>query len=241
MRGAMSSLLPHISRAKAVPDATGDSVAGKMVHLVRRSTVPAGCAVGTSQFARIVCHCASLCCQFGSHRRIIGDDELETGFAKGPHREYRLPATSRTPLHLRAVDRRQHRARPFGEAVRSPLSPVEIVHLLARVGAYGVNFHDNDLVPIDATPAERDRIVHDFRAALHETGLVVPMATTNLFSDPAFRDGAFTANDPAVRAYAMQKTIRAIDLGVELGAKLYVFWGGREGVETDAAKDPVES
>ncbi len=129
---------------------------------------------------------------------------------------------------------------PFGEPVRQPLSPVEIVQLLAEVGAYGVNFHDNDLVPIDATPAERDRIVRDFKAALLQTGLVVPMATTNLFTDPVFKDGAFTANDPRVRAYALQKTMRAIDLGVECGAKVYVFWGGREGVETDAAKNPAE-
>jgi len=130
---------------------------------------------------------------------------------------------------------------PFGEAVRAPLSPAELVHLLAEVGAYGVNFHDNDLVPIDATPAERDKTVADFKKALAETGLVVPMATTNLFSDPAFKDGAFTSNDPKVRAYALHKTMHAIDLGVELGAKVYVFWGGREGVETDAAKDPVEA
>ena len=130
---------------------------------------------------------------------------------------------------------------PFGEPVRPALSPVEIVHLLADVGAYGVNFHDNDLVPIDATPAERDRIVADFKKALADTGVVVPMATTNLFSDPSFKDGAFTSNDPRVRAYALQKTMNAIDLGVELGAKVYVFWGGREGVETDAAKNPLEA
>jgi len=128
---------------------------------------------------------------------------------------------------------------PFGEPVRPALSPVELVHLLAEVGAYGVNLHDNDLVPIDAAPAERDRIVREFKGALEETGLVVPMATTNLFSDPAFKDGAFTANDPRVRAYALQKTMNAIDLGVELGASVYVFWGGREGTETDASKDPV--
>ena len=128
---------------------------------------------------------------------------------------------------------------PFGEPVRPARTPVELVHLLAEVGAYGVNFHDNDLVPIDATATERDRIVREFRSALNETGLVVPMATTNLFSDPAFKDGAFTANDPRVRAYALQKTVVAIDLGVELGASLYVFWGGREGTETDAAKDPI--
>mgnify|MGYP001026362208 FL=1 len=129
---------------------------------------------------------------------------------------------------------------PFGEPVRHPLSPVEIVHLLADVGAYGVNFHDNDLIPIDATPADRDRILREFKAALQATGLVVPMATTNLFADPVFKDGAFTSNDPKVRAYALQKTMHAIDLGVECGAKVYVFWGGREGVESDAAKDPLE-
>ena len=130
---------------------------------------------------------------------------------------------------------------PFGAPVRKPKSPVELVHLLAEVGAYGVNFHDNDLIPIDATPAKRDQIVRDFKAALKETGLVVPMATTNLFHDPAFKDGAFTSNDPSVRAYALQKTMNAIDLGVELGAKVYVFWGGREGTETDASKSALES
>jgi xylose isomerase len=130
---------------------------------------------------------------------------------------------------------------PFGEPVRQPLSSVQLVHLLAEVGAYGVNFHDNDLVPIDATPAERERIVRDFQQALDETGLVVPMATTNLFTDPAFKDGAFTSNDPRVRAYALQKTMCAIDLGVELGARVYVFWGGREGTESDATRDPREA
>ncbi len=130
---------------------------------------------------------------------------------------------------------------PFGEPVRAKLSPVQIVHLLAEVGAYGVNFHDNDLVPIDATPAERKQIIADFKQALKDTGLVVPMATTNLFYDPAFKDGAFTANDPKVRAYALQKTMQAIDLGVEFGAQVYVFWGGREGVETDAAKNPLDA
>ncbi len=131
---------------------------------------------------------------------------------------------------------------PFGEPVRPARSPVELVRLLGDAGGvYGVNLHDNDLIPIDATPAERDRIVREFKQALAENGLVVPMATTNLFADPAFRDGAFTANDPAVRAYAVQKTMRAIDLGVELGAGIYVFWGGREGVESDASKDSIEA
>lgn len=130
---------------------------------------------------------------------------------------------------------------PFGEPTRPRLDPVEIVNQLAPLGAWGVNLHDNDLVPIDASPADRDRIVASFKQALRDTGLCVPMATTNLFTDPAFRDGAFTAPDAAVRAYAIQKTMAAMDLGVELGAGTYVFWGGREGAEVDAAKDPIEA
>ncbi len=130
---------------------------------------------------------------------------------------------------------------PFGGPVRDAKSPADLVRLLGEVGAYGVNFHDNDLIPIDATPAEADTIKKDFRKALNDTGLVVPMATTNLFSDPIFKDGAFTSNDPKVRAYALQKTMNAIDLGVEFGAKVYVFWGGREGTETDATKNPITS
>jgi xylose isomerase len=128
---------------------------------------------------------------------------------------------------------------PFGEPTRAKKSPVELVHLLAEVGAWGVNFHDDDLIPINSTPAERATIIKDFKKALADTGLVVPMATTNLFGDPIFKDGAFTSNDPKVRAYAMQKVMVNIDLGVELGAKVYVFWGGREGTETDASKDPI--
>jgi xylose isomerase len=130
---------------------------------------------------------------------------------------------------------------PFGAPTRPVARPVDTVKRLAALGAYGVNLHDNDLVPIDASAAEQDRIVREFRQALADHGLVVPMATTNLFTDPAFKDGAFTAHDPAVRAYALAKTMRAIDLGVELGATTYVFWGGREGAEVDAAKDPVEA
>jgi xylose isomerase len=130
---------------------------------------------------------------------------------------------------------------PFGAAVRKPLSPDALVHLLAEVGAYGVNFHDNDLIPIDATSREKEAILTRFRDALKETGLKVPMATTNLFYDPIFKDGAFTSNDPKVRAYAIQKTMQAIDLGASFGVEVYVFWGGREGVETDAAKDPLEA
>jgi len=132
-------------------------------------------------------------------------------------------------------------ADPFGSATRSHKSPAELVYLLGEVGAYGVNFHDNDLIPIDATPAEAEAIKKDFRKALKDTGLVVPMATTNLFSDPIFKDGAFTSSDAKVRAYALQKTMNAIDLGVEFGAKTYVFWGGREGTETDSSKSAVEA
>ena len=127
---------------------------------------------------------------------------------------------------------------PFGDATRPSLSPVTIVKRLSGLGAYGVNLHDNDLVPIDATAAERDRIVRDFKQALDDYGMKVPMATTNLFYDPVFKDGAFTSNDPRVRLYALQKTMRSMDLGAELGAQIYVFWGGREGAEVDAAKDP---
>jgi xylose isomerase len=130
---------------------------------------------------------------------------------------------------------------PFGDFVRPVLSPVEIAGMLSEVGAWGVNLHDNDLVPIDATPAERDAIVREFQKACRQYGLVVPMATVSLFFHPVFRDGAFTANDPEVRAYALQKTMRAMDLGAELGAKIFVLWGGREGVETDACRRPDDA
>jgi xylose isomerase len=125
---------------------------------------------------------------------------------------------------------------PFGFEVRPPLDPVDAVHHLAELGAYGVSFHDDDLVPFGSSPQEREAIVKRFRQALDETGMKVPMATTNLFSQPVFRDGAFTANDPTVRRYAVKKTFDAIDLGAELGAEVYVMWGGREGTEVDAAK-----
>jgi len=130
---------------------------------------------------------------------------------------------------------------PFGDAVRDPLPPEDAVALLAEAGAWGVNLHDNDLVPIDASPGDRDRIVAGFRRACARHGIVVPMATVNLFFDPVFRDGAFTANDPRVRAYAVQKTMRAMDLGVELGARIFVLWGGREGTETDACRRPDDA
>ena len=127
---------------------------------------------------------------------------------------------------------------PFGEPVRAVQSPERIVAKLAECGAWGVNLHDDDLVPFGSSAAERTRIVAGFQRALADHGMVVPMATTNLFSQPIFKDGAFTANDPRVRAFALAKTLRAIDLGVELGARIYVFWGGREGTEADACRDP---
>ena len=130
---------------------------------------------------------------------------------------------------------------PFGDFVRPELAPVRSVQKLSELGAWGINLHDNDLVPFDATPAERERIVREFKQALTDYGMVVPMATTNLFFHPIFKDGAFTSVDPSVRAFALQKTMRAIDLGVELGAHTYVFWGGREGADTDASKNPVEA
>jgi xylose isomerase len=126
---------------------------------------------------------------------------------------------------------------PFGHETRPPLDPVDAVERLGPLGAYGVNLHDNDLVPRESSAAERDRLVDRFRRALERTGLCVPMATTNLFSHPVFKEGAFTANDPEVRRYALAKTLDAIDLGVELGASVFVLWGGREGTECDAAKD----
>src|ERR1700676_3823475 len=130
---------------------------------------------------------------------------------------------------------------PFGEPVRPILAPGELVRLLGEVGAWGVNLHDNDLVPIDATPAERDRIVPEFKSASSAHGIWAPMVTVNLFTTTVFRDGAFTANGPEVRAYAIQKTMRAMDLGVELGAKIFVLWGGREGTETDACRRPEDA
>jgi xylose isomerase len=126
---------------------------------------------------------------------------------------------------------------PFGHETRPPLDPIETVQRLGELGAYGVSFHDDDLIPPGSTAAEREDILKRFRAALDDTGMRVPMATTNLFSHPVFKDGAFTANDPKIRRHALRKTLDAIDLGAELGASVFVMWGGREGVESDAAKD----
>jgi xylose isomerase len=132
-------------------------------------------------------------------------------------------------------------ADPFGLPVRPAMTPVQLVQGLGRIGAWGVNLHDNDLVPFGAPAAERDRIVAEFARAVADAGMCVPMATTNLFSHPVFRDGAFTSNDPRVRAFAVQKAMRGIELGVELGARTIVFWGGREGAETDACRDPRDA
>ncbi|MBM9504582.1 xylose isomerase [Actinacidiphila acididurans] len=126
---------------------------------------------------------------------------------------------------------------PFGDATRAPLDPVESVNRLSELGAHGVTFHDDDLIPFGSSDADRDAHIKRFRAALDATGMKVPMATTNLFTHPVFKDGAFTANDRAVRRFALRKTIRNIDLAAELGAKVYVAWGGREGAESGAAKD----
>src|SRR5882757_7972273 len=126
---------------------------------------------------------------------------------------------------------------PFGDAVRPALDPVESVHRLAELGAYGVTFHDDDLIPFGTGDAGRDVIIKRFREALADTGLVVPMMTTNLFTHPVFKDGAFTSNDRDIRRFALRKTMRNLDLAAELGASTYVFWGGREGAESDAAKD----
>jgi xylose isomerase len=126
---------------------------------------------------------------------------------------------------------------PFGDATRPALDPVEAVHKLAEIGAYGVTFHDDDLVPFGSDATTRDGIIAGFKKALEETGLVVPMITTNLFTHPVFKDGGFTSNDRSVRRYALRKVLRNLDLAAELGAKTFVFWGGREGSEYDVAKD----
>jgi xylose isomerase len=127
---------------------------------------------------------------------------------------------------------------PFGLPTRPPIAPEEIVARLSEVGAWGVSLHDDDLVPFGSSAAERDRIVSGFAAAVARAGMVVPMTTVNLFTQPVFRDGAFTAADPAVRRFALRKATAAIDIGAELGAGTFVLWGGREGVESGAARDP---
>jgi xylose isomerase len=130
---------------------------------------------------------------------------------------------------------------PFGSEVREAIPLPRVLQKLSELGAYGVSLHDDDLVPVDAAPAERERTVRGFRRALADTGLTVTMGTANLFGHPVFKDGAFTSNDARVRAFALQKVMRAMDMAVELGAGIFVFWGGREGAETDAAKDPRDA
>ena len=130
---------------------------------------------------------------------------------------------------------------PFGGPTREPVDPVDSVHKLAELGAWGVSLHDEDLIPWGSSPAERDRIVSRFKAALEETGLGVGMGTTNLFGHPAFKDGAFTSNDRGVRRAAIGKAMRAMDLGAELSCEVFVFWGGREGTEAGVAKDPRDA
>ena len=125
----------------------------------------------------------------------------------------------------------------FGEATRPVLAAVEALHKLAVLGAYGLTFHDDDLIPPDSSNSDRQRIIDEFTEALEETGMVVPMVTTNLFYDPVFKDGGFTSNDRTVRRYAIRKVMRNLDFAAELGAQMYVFWGGREGSEVDFAKD----
>lgn len=126
---------------------------------------------------------------------------------------------------------------PFGDATRAPLDPVRTVQELASRGAYGVTFHDDDLIPFGSNEADREAHISRFKKALSDTGMKIPMATTNLFSHPIFKDGALTSNDRDIRRFALQKVMRNIDLAVELGAEIYVAWGGREGAESDGAKD----
>jgi xylose isomerase len=126
---------------------------------------------------------------------------------------------------------------PFGDATRAPIDPVRTVHELAKLGAYGITFHDDDLVPFDLSAADRASGIARFKTALAETGLAVPMMTTNLFTHPVFKDGGFTNNNRDIRRFAMRKIMRNLDLAAELGAKTYVLWGGREGSEYDGAKN----
>ncbi len=134
----------------------------------------------------------------------------------------------------------QNRGRdPFGEPTRPEVNSLECIRGLAKRHCYGFEFHDNDLIPFDASAAQRDQIIRDVKKALADWDIKATMATTNLFTHPVFKDGAFTSTDPAVRAFATQKVMRVLDLAAELGTRIFVFWGGREGVEVDASKDPV--
>ncbi|HLN32964.1 MAG TPA: TIM barrel protein [Gemmataceae bacterium] len=136
----------------------------------------------------------------------------------------------------------QNRGRdPFGDQTRSELSALECIQGLAKRNCYGFEFHDNDIIPFDASAAQRQQILKDVKRALTDWGIKATMATTNLFYHPIFKDGAFTSTDPAIRAFATQKVMGALDIAAELGTQVFVFWGGREGVEVDASKDPVDA
>jgi len=126
---------------------------------------------------------------------------------------------------------------PFGDPTRGPLDPIDAVRHLGELGAWGVTFHDDDLVPFGSDAATRDRIIAAFRTAVSDAGMVIEMVTTNLFTHPVFKDGGFTSNDRSVRRYALRKVLRNIDLTAELGARMFVMWGGREGSEYDGSKD----
>lgn len=126
---------------------------------------------------------------------------------------------------------------PFGEPTRAPLDPLHAVDKLAEIGAWGITFHDDDLVPFGSSPSERDTIISRFKDRLAATGICVPMITTNLFAHPVFKDGGFTSNNRDVRRYALRKVLRNIELAADLGAQTFVLWGGREGAEYDHAKD----
>jgi xylose isomerase len=154
---------------------------------------------------------------------------VEATVAGEPTREDRFSFGLWT-VGWRAVD-------PFGDATRPALDPVESVHRLSDLGAWGVTLHDDDLIPFGSDDTAREQHISRFRTALADTGLVVPMMTTNLFTHPVFRDGGFTSNDRSVRRFALRKVLRNIDLAAELGASTYVMWGGREGSESDGAKD----
>ena len=130
---------------------------------------------------------------------------------------------------------------PFGPPTRKPPSPFDSIRKLGEMGCYGFEFHDNDLVPFGASASERDKIIKKAKKVADDAGIRATMATCNMFSNPVFKDGAFTSNDVRVRAFALQKTMNAIDMGAELGAEVFVFWGGREGAEVDASKDPAEA
>ncbi len=160
-------------------------------------------------------------------------NEVQMGSALTPKREDKFAFGLWTIGHL-GTD-------PFGTATRPPIYPADFVRKLGELNVWGVSFHDDDLLPYKSTLAEQDKIKKDFRKALDDSGVVVSMATTNLFTHPVFKDGAFTSNDPQIRKYAIQKVLNALDVGAEFGAPTAVFWGGREGVEAAGSKYPLDA